>query len=210
MAHPDFIAHYKLTSKLGAGGMGEVYRAIDTRLDREVAIKFLPDALAKDPDRLARFTREAKVLASLNHPNIATIFGVEEGALVMELIEGDTLMERIAKGPIPVEEAVRIAEQIAEALEYAHERGVIHRDLKPANIKAADRVKVLDFGLSKARETIGSSDETISGATLAGTILGTPAYMSPEQVACKPPGWPLRRIRVRRTSLRDALGQACV
>ncbi len=185
MAHPDFIAHYKLTSKLGAGGMGEVYRAIDTRLDREVAIKFLPDALAKDPDRLARFTREAKVLASLNHPNIATIFGVEEGALVMELIEGDTLVERIAKGPIPVEEAVRIAEQIAEALEYAHERGVIHRDLKPANVKAADRVKVLDFGLSKVRETIGSSDETISGATLAGTILGTPAYMSPEQVACK-------------------------
>ncbi|MGD0741250.1 MAG: protein kinase [Terracidiphilus sp.] len=186
MAHPDFIAHYKLTSKLGAGGMGEVYRAIDTRLDREVAIKFLPDALAKDPDRLARFTREAKVLASLNHPNIATIFGVEEGALVMELIEGDTLVERIAKGPIPVEEALHIAEQIAGALEYAHEHGVIHRDLKPANIKAADRVKVLDFGLSKVRETIGSSDETISGATLAGTILGTPAYMSPEQVACKP------------------------
>ena len=152
MAHPDFIAHYKLTSKLGAGGMGEVYRAIDTRLDREVAIKILPDALAKDPERLARFTREAKVLASLNHPNIATIYGVEEGALVMELIEGDTLVERIAKGPIPVEEAVRIAEQIAEALEYAHEHGVIHRDLKPANVKAADRVKVLDFGLSKVRE----------------------------------------------------------
>ena len=185
MAHPDFIAHYKLTSKLGAGGMGEVYRAIDTRLDREVAIKILPDELAKDPERLARFTREAKVLASLNHPNIATIFGVEEGALVMELIEGDTLVERIAKGPIPVEEAVRIAEQIAEALEYAHEHGVIHRDLKPANVKAADRVKVLDFGLSKVRGTIGPSDETISGATLAGTILGTPAYMSPEQVACK-------------------------
>ncbi|MGB0080172.1 MAG: protein kinase [Terracidiphilus sp.] len=185
MAHPDFIAHYKLTSKLGAGGMGEVYRAIDTRLDREVAIKMLPDELARDPERLARFTREAKVLASLNHPNIATIFGVEEGALVMELIEGDTLVERIAKGPIPVEEAVRIAEQIAEALEYAHEHGVIHRDLKPANVKAADRVKVLDFGLSKVRGTIGPSDETISGATLAGTILGTPAYMSPEQVACK-------------------------
>ena len=184
MDHPAFIAHYKLTSKLGAGGMGEVYRAIDTRLDREVAIKILPAALANDPDRMARFTREAKVLASLNHPNIATIFGVEEGALVMELIEGDTLVERIAKGPIPVEEAVRIAEQIAEALEYAHEHGVIHRDLKPANVKAANRVKVLDFGLSKVKETVGS-DETISGATQAGTILGTPGYMSPEQVACR-------------------------
>jgi serine/threonine protein kinase/Flp pilus assembly protein TadD len=184
MAYPAFIAHYKLTSKLGAGGMGEVYRATDTRLDREVAIKILPDALKNDPERLARFTREAKVLASLNHPNIATIFGVEEGALVMELIEGDTLVERIAKGPIPVDEAVRIAEQIADALEYAHEHGVIHRDLKPANVKAANRVKVLDFGLSKVKETV-ESDETISGATQAGTILGTPGYMSPEQVACK-------------------------
>jgi len=186
MAHPAFIAHYKLTSKLGAGGMGEVYRATDTRLDREVAIKILPAALANDPERLARFTREAKVLASLNHPNIATIYGVEEGALVMELIEGDTLVERIAKGPIPVEEAVRIAKRIADALEYAHQRGVIHRDLKPANVKAENRVKVLDFGLSKVKETARSSDETISGATQAGTILGTPAYMSPEQVECKP------------------------
>jgi eukaryotic-like serine/threonine-protein kinase len=186
MAHPAFIAHYKLTSKLGAGGMGEVYRATDTRLDREVAIKILPAALANDPERLARFTREAKVLASLNHPNIATIYGVEEGALVMELIEGDTLVERIANGPIPVEEAVHIARRIADALEYAHQRGVIHRDLKPANVKAAVRVKVLDFGLSKVKETAGSSDETISGATQAGTILGTPAYMSPEQVACRP------------------------
>ena len=185
MAHPAFIAHYKLTSKLGAGGMGEVYRATDTRLDREVAIKILPAALANDPERLARFTREAKVLASLNHPNIATIYGVEEGALVMELIEGDTLVERIAKGPIPVEEAVRIAERIADALEYAHQRGVIHRDLKPANVKSAGRVKVLDFGLAKVQETAGS-DETISGATQAGIILGTAAYMSPEQATCKP------------------------
>ena len=156
MALPASIAHFKLTSKLGAGGMGEVYRATDTRLDREVAIKILPAALANDPERLARFTREAKVLASLNHPNIATIFGVEEGALVMELIEGDTLVERIAKGPIPIEDAARIADQIADALEYAHARGVIHRDLKPANVKAADRVKVLDFGLAKVQETAAS------------------------------------------------------
>ncbi len=185
MTNPASIAHYKLTSKLGAGGMGEVYRATDTRLDREVAIKILPDALANDPGRLTRFTREAKVLASLNHPNIATIFGVEEGALVMELIEGDTLVERIAKGPIPVQDAVRIADQIADALEYAHERGVIHRDLKPANVKAADRVKVLDFGLAKVQET-AESDTTITGATQAGIVLGSAGYMSPEQAAGKP------------------------
>ena len=185
MVLPASIAHYKLTSKLGAGGMGEVYRATDTRLDREVAIKILPAELANDPERLARFTREAKVLASLNHPNIATIFGVEEGALVMELIEGDTLVDRITKGPIPAEEAVRIADQIADALEYAHQHGVVHRDLKPANVKAASRVKVLDFGLAKVQET-AESDTTITGATQAGAILGTAAYMSPEQAAGKP------------------------
>src|ERR1017187_2891320 len=156
MSKPTTIAHYTLTSKLGEGGRGEVYRATDTKLDREVAIKILRAALANDPERLARFKREAKVLASLNHPDIATIFGVEEGALVMELIEGDTLVERIAKGPIPIEDAARIADQIADALEYAHARGVIHRDLKPANVKAADRVKVLDFGLAKVQETAAS------------------------------------------------------
>ncbi len=184
MSNPSTIAHYTLTSKLGQGGMGEVYRATDTKLDREVAIKILPAALANDPERLARFKREAKVLASLNHPNIATIFGVEEGALVMELIEGDTLVDSIAKGPIPVEEALRIADQIAGALEYAHERGIIHRDLKPANVKAASRVKVLDFGLAKVQET-SAYDATITGATQMGTILGTAAYMSPEQAAGK-------------------------
>ena len=184
MSKPTTIAHYTLTAKLGEGGMGEVYRATDTKLDREVAIKILPAAVANDPERLARFKREAKVLASLNHPNIATIFGVEEGALVMELIEGDTLVDLIAKGPIDVQEALRIADLIAGALEYAHGQGVIHRDLKPANVKAASRVKVLDFGLAKVHEA-NPSDATITGATQMGTILGTAAYMSPEQAAGK-------------------------
>ena len=129
------IAHYRITAKLGEGGMGEVWRATDTKLNREVAIKVLPEAFAADPDRMARFTREAQVLASLNHPNIAVIHGVEERALVMELVEGPTLAERIAQGAIPWEEALPIAKQIAEALEYAHDRGIVHRDLKPANIK---------------------------------------------------------------------------
>src|SRR5215469_16840750 len=173
---------FKIVVPIGAGGMGEVDRALDTKLDREVAIKILPDAVANDPERLARFTREAKVLASLNHPNIATIFGVEEGALIMELIEGSTLAERIRNGPIPVEEAVQIAIEIASALEYAHERGIIHRDLKPANVIAASRVKVLDFGLAKVRENV-ASDAAITRETQAGVILGTTAYMSPEQAA---------------------------
>src|SRR5215472_2459308 len=144
--HPG-IAHYCITAKLGEGGMGEVWRATDTKLNREVAIKVLLEAFVADPDRLARFTREAQVLASLNHTNIAAIYGVEERALVMELVEGPTLAERIAQGRIPLEETLVLARQIAEALEYAHERGVIHRDLKPANIKITPegRVKVLDF-----------------------------------------------------------------
>jgi serine/threonine-protein kinase len=144
------IAHYCVTSKLGEGGMGEVWRARDTKLNRDVAIKILPDAFAKDPDRLARFTREAQVLASLNHPNIAAIYGVEERALVMELVEG----ERLPRG-LPTETALNYACQIAEALEYAHERGVVHRDLKPANIKVTPegKVKVLDFGLAVVAQT---------------------------------------------------------
>src|SRR5579872_1594832 len=134
--HPrQSIAHYRIVSKLGEGGMGEVWRATDTKLHRDVAIKILPDAFAQDPDRMSRFTREAQVLASFNHPNIAQIYGVEDRALVMELVEGPTLAERIGAGPIPMAEAGSIARQIAEALECAHERGVIHRDLKPANIK---------------------------------------------------------------------------
>src|SRR6516165_8374193 len=186
---PQAIAHYRITSKLGEGGMGEVWRATDTKLGRDVAIKVLPEAFAGDPDRMARFTREAQMLASLNHPNIAVIYGVEERALVMELVEGLTLAERIAQGTIPLEEALSIAKQIAEALEYAHERSIIHRDLKPANIKITPeaRVKVLDFGLAKAlsNEAVAgdpSSSPTLTmHGTVAGVIMGTAAYMSPEQ-----------------------------
>ncbi len=150
------IAHYRVTEKLGAGGMGVVYRATDTKLGREVALKVLPPVFANDSQRMARFKREAHVLASLNHPNIASIYGLEESdgvhCLVLELVEGPTLAERIQEGAVPLEEALTIATQIAEALEAAHEKGVIHRDLKPANVKVTPEgmVKVLDFGLAKA------------------------------------------------------------
>ncbi|HUB35167.1 MAG TPA: serine/threonine-protein kinase, partial [Bryobacteraceae bacterium] len=169
--------------------MGEVYRATDTKLGRDVAVKLLPAAFAQDAGRIERFKREAQVLASLNHPNIAAIYGVEEGALVMELVEGPTLAEISGKGPMPVDDALAVARQIAEALEYAHERGVVHRDLKPANIKLTPegRVKVLDFGLAKALATEvapgnpESSPTLTMQPTIAGTIIGTAAYMSPEQ-----------------------------
>src|SRR6186997_279459 len=149
---PDSIAHYRIKSKLGQGAMGEVYRATDTKLGRDVAIKMIAPALAEDQTRLASFTREAQVLASLNHPNIAAIYGVEDHALVMELVEGPTLADRIKQGPIPLDEALRIARQIAEGLTAAHDRGIVHRDLKPANIKITPdgTVKLLDFGLAKA------------------------------------------------------------
>jgi len=191
------IAHYRVQAKIGAGGMGEVYRARDTRLERDVAMKVLPEAVARDTQRMARFEREAKVLASLNHPNIAHIYGVEESsgtrALVMELVGGQDLAERIRQGPLPPEEALPIAKQIAEGLEYAHERGVIHRDLKPANIKLTPdgHVKLLDFGLAKALEPEAPEEElqnspTLSAAaTRAGMLLGTAAYMSPEQARGK-------------------------
>src|SRR5215468_9429432 len=163
---------YEVTSSLGSGGMGEVYRARDTNLKRDVALKTLPPAVANDADRLARFQREAEVLASLNHPNIAHIYGLErsEGttALAMELIEGATLDERISQGRIPVEEALRIANQIADALEAAHERGIVHRDLKPANIKLRPDgvVKVLDFGIAKAMTSDGSSADLMKSPTI--------------------------------------------
>src|SRR5215813_561044 len=152
------LAHYEITGHLGTGGMGEVYQATDSKLDRSVAIKFLPEAFSHESERVARFQREARVLASLNHANIAAIHGVDEingrHFLVMELVPGETLAERIKKGPIPIEEALPIAKQIADALEEAHEKGIIHRDLKPANIKVTPegKVKVLDFGLAKAYE----------------------------------------------------------
>ena len=189
------LGHYDVTALIGEGGMGEVYRARDTKLDRDVALKVLPQAFTDDPDRLARFEREAKVLASLNHTNIGHIYGLEEAegqkALVLELVEGPTLADRIAQGPIPIDEALPIAKQIAEALEAAHEQGVIHRDLKPMNIKVKDdgTVKVLDFGLAKAfqpdaSDVSASMSPTISltaAATQMGMVIGTAAYMAPEQ-----------------------------
>src|SRR5262245_56323453 len=188
---------FEIVSALGAGGMGEVYRARDTKLNRDVALKVLPDSFALDVERLARFKREAHVLASLNHPHIGAIYGFEESsgvqALVLELVEGPTLADRIAEGPLPLDEAVSVAKQIAEALEAAHEQGIIHRDLKPANIKLRPdgTVKVLDFGLAKAlapdpaAPTSGfhtqSPTITTPAMTQAGVILGTAAYMAPEQ-----------------------------
>ena len=190
------LGPYAVTAKIGEGGMGEVYRARDTKLDRDVALKVLPEAFTQDPDRLARFEREAKVLASLNHPNIGHIYGLEESegirALVLELVEGPTLADRIKQGPIPLDEALPIAKQIAEALEAAHEAGVIHRDLKPANVKVKDdgTVKVLDFGLAKALDPHPTGDPSQSptltaAATQMGVIMGTAAYMSPEQARGK-------------------------
>jgi len=187
------ISHYKILEKIGEGGMGEVYRATDTKLNRDVALKILPQQFASDSQRMARFQREAEVLASLDHPNIGQIYGIEEAgptkALVLQLIEGPTLAERIAQGPIPVEDALKIALQITEGLEAAHEKGVIHRDLKPANIKITPegQVKILDFGLAKALEaevpdsSLSQSPTLTAAATQAGVILGTAAYMSPEQ-----------------------------
>src|SRR5438067_2791705 len=192
------LGSYEIVAPLGAGGMGEVYRARDTRLGREVAIKVLPESMARDPDRLVRFEREARVLASLNHPNIAHLHGIEDlpaafdgaqageagshvSALVMELVDGETLADRLQRGAIPLDEALPIARQIAEALEAAHEQGIIHRDLKPANIKVRDdgTVKVLDFGLAKAMEPISGALPSVSMSpttttppmSLAGVIL---------------------------------------
>src|SRR5215510_8719250 len=193
------LAHYEITSHLGTGGMGDVYQATDTKLGRSVAIKFLPEAFSHDTERVARFQREARVLASLNHSNIAAIHGLEEidkrHFLVMELVPGETLADRIKRGVIPLAEAIPIARQIADALEAAHEQGIIHRDLKPANVKVREdgTVKVLDFGLAKAIEPAGTTPSASQSPTItspamtqAGIILGTAAYMSPEQAKGKP------------------------
>ena len=198
------LGPYEILSPLGAGGMGEVYRARDTKLRRDVALKILPEPFASDTDRVARFAREAQTLAALNHPNIAHLHGLEESggvrALVMELVGGEDLAQRLLRGPIPVDEALPIARQVAEALEAAHEQGIIHRDLKPANIKVRDDgvVKVLDFGLAKALagDVVGSASGdaaptdsptlTSPAMTVRGMILGTAAYMAPEQAKGRP------------------------
>src|SRR5271169_1296567 len=198
LAAGDRVGHYEVLSLLGQGGMGEVYRARDTTLKRDVALKVLPGTFLRDPERMARFQREAEVLASLDHPNIGHIYGIVDSGdsrgLVLALIEGPTLADRIEAGPIQLDEAVAISKQIIEALEYAHDRSVVHRDLKPANIKITPdgAVKVLDFGLAKAfttradRPVDAENSPTLTiGATEVGVILGTAAYMSPEQAKGK-------------------------
>ena len=183
------IGPYEVTALIGEGGMGRVWRAHHTALKRDDALKVLPDAFAADPERLARFQREAQVLASLNHPNIARVYGLEDAngvkALVMELVEGPTLADRIAGGPIPIDEALPIAKQIAEALEAAHEQGIIHRDLKPANIKVRDdgTVKVLDFGLAKAMEPVSVMSPSLSQSP----TITTPAMTQAGSSSARPP-----------------------
>jgi len=200
LAVGTFVGPYEVVAALGAGGMGEVYRARDARLGRDVAIKAIADGFITDPERVARFHREAQLLAALNHPHIATVYGLEESGgsqfLVMELVEGETLAERLTRGSLAIDEALAIARQVAEALQAAHEKGIIHRDLKPANIALDEngQVKVLDFGLAKALSPVDAADNpaltqspTLTfGATHAGVILGTAAYMAPEQAKGKP------------------------
>ena len=191
------LGSFEILGLLGVGGMGEVYRARDSKLGREVAIKVLPEEFARDEDRLARFEREARILASLDHPGIAAIYDLKQAGdvrfVVMQLVDGPTLAERLSRGPLDLDTALPLFQQIAEALKYAHDRGIVHRDLKPANIKITEdrKAKILDFGLAKAFEDRSGSDADCAeaptvavdevGRTSEGQILGTPAYMSPEQ-----------------------------
>src|SRR5213593_328002 len=189
------IGAYEVTSKLGEGGMGIVFRAHDAKLLRDVALKVLPDHFADDPDRLSRFKREAQLLASLNHPNIAQIYGLEQientQCIVMELVEGETLAEKLKNGPLPLDEALEISKQIADALAAAHEKEIVHRDLKPANVKLTPNgtVKVLDFGLAKALGNRSGTElsalPTVLSGSVPGAVVGTVAYMSPEQARGK-------------------------
>jgi len=209
------LGSLEITALLGKGGMGEVYRARDTKLKRDVAIKILPDEFSRDADRVSRFQREAEVLASLNHPNIAAIYDFQEASgswfLILELIQGETLADRIARSPIPVDDALSIAKSICGALDAAHEKGIIHRDLKPANVKITPdgTVKVLDFGLAKiadeqSESRLRDSPTLTMGATQAGVILGTAAYMSPETGAGKACGQAHRHLVIRRRAVRNA------
>src|SRR5262245_15534774 len=193
----EHVGSFEVTSLIGVGGMGEVYRASDLKLKRDVAIKVLPLEFAQDPQRLARTQREAEVLASLNHSNIAQIHGIENHngslCLILEFVDGETLHERLKRGPIPIDEALQIADQIVEAFGAAHSRGIVHRDLKPANVKitTAGRVKVLDFGLAKTLDAASNQNNSSSPTLLttemtAGVIMGTTAYMSPEQARGRP------------------------
>lgn len=210
------IAHYRITARLGQGGMGEVYRATDAKLDREVAIKVLPASFANERERVARFEREAKALAQLNHPHIAAVYDFDQcdgkWFLAMELVEGEDLSQRLNRGALPMEEALDVCRQIAEALVAAHEKGIIHRDLKPANVKLTEegQAKVLDFGLAKAVDTeVGRSPYQVDDSpaitadyTLPGTLLGTAAYMSPEQARGKPNNVnsPMKKLTTRISS----------
>jgi eukaryotic-like serine/threonine-protein kinase len=188
------LAHYRIDTAIGAGGMGEVYRATDTRLARDIALKVLPPETASDPDRLARFQREARAIAALNHPNVVTVYSVEESQnihfITMELIEGQALDRLISANGLPADQIIEIAGAVAEALAAAHEKGIVHRDLKPANVMVTNggRVKVLDFGLAKDVGAASANDatQTLAGRTQAGVVMGTPAYMSPEQVSGRP------------------------
>ena len=187
------FGRYDILGPLGKGGMGEVWKALDVSLQREVAIKSLPDTLALDPDRLSRLEREAKLLAAINHPNIAAIHGLEESGgtrfLVLELVQGETLAERVARGRLSVDETLKLALQLADALEAAHDKGILHRDLKPANISVTpEQGKVLDFGLAKTLERSTGWWVTEPTLTAAGMVMGTPAYMSPEQARGEPVG----------------------